>query len=457
MTNYLKIQLLPFENNEDDERTPLIIISTDLMKQTYTNNPQKITLKSGQNTIDCFFKLSSTESKQCIYCSKVIFEKLFLPESPTDLYVKINLNDHIWEFGPFIGIVTDQIKNKHFGTIDTFIKELHSYAKQKNFFLYVFNYPNFHKDYVDGHWFKVADSSWETLKLPTPHVIHNRIHSRLNEKSNEAQLFFKQLEAANIPCFNERFLNKWEIYKILSSHDHLLPYIPETKLLNGRASIEEMANIHDALFLKPVQGSQGKNIFRIKEAEEGFSLDYTTFSGEVAKQYPSIQTLYSVIRPQLKKQRYIIQQGLKLLTYDERPLDFRLLCHRKNENLWVVTSSLARVSSKTEFVSNIARGGEIFKVNTILMNHFEKKLANQIRQLLYEIAIEIATSIHQNAIGVYGELGIDLAIDENGKPWIIEVNTKPSKNHDPEQISSKIRPSAKAVIDYCHRLTNWKI
>ncbi|HYK72188.1 MAG TPA: YheC/YheD family protein, partial [Pseudoneobacillus sp.] len=37
-----------------------------------------------------------------------------------------------------------------------------------------------------------------------------------------------------------------------------------------------------------------------------------------------------------------------------------------------------------------------------------------------------------------------------GHPWLIEINSKPSKNFEEQEI--KIRPSAKAIISYCQFL-----
>ncbi|WP_017754258.1 YheC/YheD family endospore coat-associated protein [Calidifontibacillus oryziterrae] len=455
MNNFYKVQLLPCEVERND-KSPIIIISRNLMEQTNTTELQKVALRSGKCLIDCNIDVhSASQEAQTIYCSKVLYEKLFLPESPINIYLKVNSEDAIWEFGPYIGIVTDQIKNNHFGTIDKFIYELQRYAREKSSFLYVFHYQNYHNDYVDGYWYNGASSGWYPHKLPVPHVIHNRIHSRITERSSATSLFFKQLEKVNIPYFNERFLNKWEVFELLCEYDYLLPYLPHTKLLNGRATIEEMLKDYETVFIKPVHGSQGKNIFKINQLEAGFNLDYTTFSGEIERYYPTIMQLYDVIRPKFKEQRYIIQQGLKLLSWQDRPLDFRLLCHQKYENEWVISSQVARVSSKNEFVSNISRGGELFTINHVLFEHFEQKTAIHLKKLLAEIAIEVAFAIHQHTDGIYGELGIDLALDEDGKPWIIEVNTKPSKNHDLGLKTLQVRPSAKAIINFCHNLTAW--
>jgi glutathione synthase/RimK-type ligase-like ATP-grasp enzyme len=88
-------------------------------------------------------------------------------------------------------------------------------------------------------------------------------------------------------------------------------------------------------------------------------------------------------------------------------------------------------------------------VTHVLRRRYEKGELLHLRQHLKEIALEVANGIGMVSEGMYAELGIDLAIDQSGRPWIIEVNTKPSKNLDSAPCSSPIRPSAKAIILYC--------
>lgn len=457
MKNMFKVQILPLDQTEA-ESSSTIIISSDLSKQTNTSHGQKITLIAGNRVVDCIIHVSSSKEQSTIHCAAAILEGLFLPMDSFTIFINIHSNKNIWELGPFVGIVTDRIHHNHFGTIQAFLEELQAYGNERHILVYPFHFENLHRDYVDGYIYSLANNNWIKTNLPVPHVVHNRIHSRLIERSEKAKHFFEELNKAKIPYFNERFLNKWHVYEALSGHEHLLPYLPETKLLNGRKTFEEMVNKHDLLFLKPVHGSQGKNIFKVEPKEENFLLDYSTFSGEIEKEYPTMQLLYEAIQPRLQKQRYIIQQGIPLLAYEEeRPLDFRLLCHRISETDWGVTSTVARVSSKNEFVSNLSRGGELFKIDKALVGHFDKKTILQINQLLKEIAIEAALIIDNHADGIYGEFGIDLAIDKEGKPWIIEINTKPSKNQDPEGFNPKVRPSAKAILNYCHSLTGWRL
>jgi glutathione synthase/RimK-type ligase-like ATP-grasp enzyme len=131
-------------------------------------------------------------------------------------------------------------------------------------------------------------------------------------------------------------------------------------------------------------------------------------------------------------------------------MDFRALCHKNQHDLWEVTSLVARISAEEQFVSNIARGGQTTKPLSVLKPLFRKKMCNEIILQMKELSIEAATIISSHSDGITGELGVDIGVDQDGKVWLIEVNSKPSKNF--EEPAVKIRPSAKAIVRFCTKL-----
>lgn len=67
---------------------------------------------------------------------------------------------------------------------------------------------------------------------------------------------------------------------------------------------------------------------------------------------------------------------------------------------------------------------------------------------LKQAALDIAKGIESSIPAHFGELGVDLAFDTNGRVWLLEVNSKPSKNDNTPLKDSKIRPSVKAMLEY---------
>jgi glutathione synthase/RimK-type ligase-like ATP-grasp enzyme len=449
-----KIQIEIKAVSDERLRSPNTIQMSDSIAKIFKiQHGQLFNLYCGRNSQEVQ-TVSIKESDPIIYCSYSLLEKLSLPLETFSISFA-QIGNHSFTLGPVLCVVTEIRDNNgtiSLGSIEGFCEELAIYCERLGILFYLTGLNLFQENL--GYIFQ--QGSWKKSTVPTPHVVHNRIHSRKREQSELFKQFANKLVELEIPYYNDHFINKWEVHEVLEKEDHLSPYLPETKLLLNKQILEEMLAKHSYVFLKPIHGSQGRKIFKINVLEDGlYDLDYTTFAKELENKYDTIHSLFLSLRTRLNKQGYIIQQGIPLFSYQDRPLDFRFLCQKVESDDWKITSIVARVSAKNDFVSNLSRGGELKKIEEVLTDSFVQKEIRQIKKLMSELAIEIASLIDSSIPGFFGELGIDLALDKDGKPWLIEVNTKPSKDQDPKHFSSKIRPSAKAIIKHCLHLANY--
>ncbi|MEH7222697.1 YheC/YheD family protein [Bacillus sp. JJ1566] len=450
MTEKILIELIPVSNEQVSSLQ--IKMSDSIFKKFGLQNEQKIELICSRNSVLVEI-VSINEGEPVIQCTDFILKELQLPTGNFSITLYKRSTNRL-EIGPVVGLLTEvNEKNAQisFGSIEEFCKEIALYANEIGVFFYVYSLNTFYNHngyiYLDGKWIKSI--------VPYPQVVHNRIHSRKREQSRKFIDFTNELQMNNVPYFNDHFLNKWEVHEILKEQEHLHSYIPDTELLTSKDVLFEMLEKYQCVFVKPVHGSQGRNIFRIhKTDEDKYLLDYTTFSGDIETVYQGFASLFQSLFPRLKQHTFIVQQCISLLLYKEKPLDFRVLCQKQSSDKWQLTSIIARVSSKDQFVSNLARGGEIQKVYQVLLENFDVKQIPHINRLMKDLALEVCSIIDGMDDGIFAELGIDLALDVNGKPTIIEVNTKPSKNQEQDQLSTKIRPSAKAILQHCIFLSN---
>ncbi|GCD83893.1 YheC/YheD family protein [Parageobacillus thermoglucosidasius] len=349
-----------------------------------------------------------------------------------------------------IAVMTEiaQTTDSHvsFGSIHEFCKELAEYSKQHHLTLYVTSLPMYLENEKIGYQW--INGEWTKTEVPPAKVIYNRIHSRKAEYSRLFERLIRKLEDEHVLMFNHRFLHKWEVHEHLLNHAHLHPYLPKTELFAHKQTLDHFLEQFPVIFIKPVHGSQGRHIFRIEKTGNDFLLDSSILTKEMVRQYASTSSLFAALKERIKSAA-IIQQGIAIQTMDGRPVDFRLSCHRIYGGEWRVTSAVARIAQQEQFVSNLARGGEIVSIDTVLRQWYGRNKAFWLKTLLKEIALETASILASEADGLYGEFGIDIAIDQENKPWIIEVNTKPSKQTDAAMPNVLIRPSAKAIIDYC--------
>lgn len=206
-----------------------------------------------------------------IHFPEYLFQQFSLPIQPYKFLAIYKKDMNLLSLGPIIGLVTD-FKHKgkeepHFGSIHNFCEELHHGITDNGGFLYVFSYTNFS---VQGFYFDAG--IWKPAELPLPDVIYNRIHSRRLEFGKEYQLFRQTLAELCIPIFNDRFLSKWEVHEHLIHENHLHSYIPDTNIFT-KDNLTSFAERYETIFIKPVHGSQGRNIFKLQRENNLFSLE----------------------------------------------------------------------------------------------------------------------------------------------------------------------------------------
>jgi glutathione synthase/RimK-type ligase-like ATP-grasp enzyme len=346
-------------------------------------------------------------------------------------------------------ILTDLIKPNApspLGTITDFCKELAKLCEENDVVFYMTTLKEFQTDQFRGY--KFVNDRIEKLEVPPPSVIHNRIHLRKNEATKEFRNITSQCKQTDIPLFNERFLNKIEVFQSFIDSPYLKPYVPYTEKYGDDRQLEKFLTLYETIFIKPIHGSQGRGIFKVHTIKNYFYLEEEDGHSKKEKEFTSLKNLLRYLKPLLNKKSYIIQQGIPLLLSNNRPLDFRFLCHKNPQKKWEVTSSVARISHQQHFVSNISKGGEIEKVTSLLQSFLSKKEAYHLKKLLAELAVECCQWIDSTFDGLFVEFGVDLALDHHFNPWVIEMNSKPSKDLGEHFQSNKIRPSTKAIFSF---------
>lgn len=406
------------------------------------------------DTITIFFGLTSVlvnitsidEKENILFASPSLLSYLTLSNVQQIRYRYLSSEQQLF-LGPIIAIVTDiqSIEPLSFGSISDFCEEVAVLSEQSSCFFYVTSLSLWDKEHIVGYYFQ--EGQWRKEKMPFPSIVYNRIHSRKAEQSNTFQNWLDVLQDYGTPHFNDRFLNKWEVYETLLTFPHLKPFLPTSYLFTDCKVLEQVLSEFPCIFVKPIYGSKGKHIFKIMMSQEKFLVDYTTFQRDISKEYATLPELFAMLKQHIGRRPYIVQQGLSLYTYFDRSVDFRILCQKKDHYTWNVTSVVARVSSRDEFVSNVDRGGEMYKMDEILQWGFETNEIKHVKKLIIELSLETAKCLSQAYNGLYAEFGLDIAIDQLGNPWLLEVNIKPSKNKLPA--TSSARPSARALLLYC--------
>ncbi len=364
--------------------------------------------------------------------------------------------------GPLIGVLVSRaypdMPDKPFGSITLFCRELVEACAAQGAYVYFFTPSQLDASSatVEG-W--VYQEGWRMMTMPVPDVVNNRLTTRKLENRPSVQHFMKEVKIRHkATVFNEKFLDKTEVFDALKKDESLVRYLPESHLLRNYTMLKSMCSRYNNIFLKPVRGSLGKGIIRIARSEgTGYQAMFATTAGTRKQHYANLVKLYSTISAKMKTVRYQIQQGLQLIEIQKRPVDFRALVQKNAEGKWKITSIVARTAGSQHFVSNLARGGTLSTVGEAVARSNLQTGVNRsdATQRLQQAALNIARGIDAHIPAHFGELGIDLALDTTGKVWLLEVNSKPSKNDNTPLNDNKIRPSVRMMIQYSRFLSGF--
>ncbi|MFC5468365.1 YheC/YheD family protein [Cohnella suwonensis] len=363
--------------------------------------------------------------------------------------------------GPLIGVLISrdnpEQSEKPFGDITMFCRELTDACRSQGAYVYFFT-PNAigaSLTTVEG-W--VYAKGWHRMNLPAPNVVNNRLTSRKLENRPIVQQFIREIKHRfGAQVFNEKFLDKSEVFDALKRDPSLQKYLPESHLLQNYTMLKSMCSRYSSVFLKPVRGSLGKGIIRLTRiGPENWQASYATVSGTKRQSFSSLAKLFSSIAGKMKTVRYLIQQGLNLIEVGGRPVDFRALTQKNATGKWAITSIVGRTADSQHFVSNLARGGTLSTVKeAVAKSNLPAAQRGDASARLSKAALDIARGVDAYIPAHFAELGIDLALDSSGRVWLIEVNSKPSKNDNTPLKEGKIRPSVRMIIQYARFISGF--
>ncbi|MCL6626145.1 MAG: YheC/YheD family protein [Alicyclobacillus shizuokensis] len=271
---------------------------------------------------------------------------------------------------------------------------------------------------------------WEPSELPMPDVIYDQVISRKVERRSGAAKVRRELSKMyGERIFNDGFFDKWQVHEWLTANRRTRAWVPLTARYTTSAAAAGFIARFPLTYLKPVHGSLGLGVIRVERSGDGYQWTmrrkHAPAQGAFAA---SAEELVERLKPRLQSRPYLLQQGLVLATVHRRPFDIRILMQRDGSGQWRRTKMFARVARSGEVTSNLSSGGEAYPVPAVLSQIAGRgaktgRLLRQIRRTAWHV-VDV---VERGADKSFAELGIDLGIDQEGRVWVIEVNSKPWK------------------------------
>ncbi|MBU9711283.1 YheC/YheD family protein [Evansella tamaricis] len=282
------------------------------------------------------------------------------------------------------------------------------------------------------YYWDAIEEKWKDTRHPIPHVVYNRFPYRKGEMSEGVQSYFRKLKSKGIPIFNDSFFNKEHIAKLIKGDDILKNFFPKTVLLNKEGTLKTFLTKYNQVFIKDVEGAQGKGIWKVERIRQR----YTLHSQRKIVEDLSFSQLHYLLKQVYLNRRILIQEGIPVTTIDGTPYDFRVLMHFYKNN-WQLTGLGARQARENGFTTHVPQGGRVVPMDQVpikpkeeLVHHLGKSLG-ELLQRYYTVR----------------EFSFDIGMDQMRNLSILDVNSKPM-TFDEEHIQrNRIQTLVKILLN----------
>ncbi|NHN30215.1 YheC/YheD family endospore coat-associated protein [Paenibacillus agricola] len=276
---------------------------------------------------------------------------------------------------------------------------------------------------IEVNAYVMEKGEFVSKSVPIPQVIHNRAIYRGRKQ-------YRQL--ASWITEGRQVFNQWNRYgklyiqKVLLQAPYLRPHLPCTYKAS-LSHVATMMKLYDTLIIKPNKSSIGRGIMKLERSGQGWKLTYPASLSIHNKKWQTLQfpgkRLPLLLRNRLRRGQYIVQQRLPLATFHERPFDLRVSVQRGAQGQWQITGIVAKVAPKHRFLTNIAQGGLVTRLEHILAEEYphlqQPNVFASIERFSLQVAEHLGCSLPHMA-----DLGLDIAITVEGFPMLIECNGK---------------------------------
>ncbi|MFD2371546.1 YheC/YheD family protein [Brevibacillus sp. GCM10020057] len=217
-------------------------------------------------------------------------------------------------------------------------------------------------------------------------------------------------------------MGKWSKHQHLVKDEFLRDYLPATRLFTPER-LWEYVEDYEKVILKPSGGGGGAGIIQVSDKGDN---RYLVHAGNTRRIVEGRDYTVSYVKSLFRPKPYLLQPLIQLGRIDGRPFDVRVMVQRRgSESPWVLTGWVAKLAGPGFVVTNVARSrGKVLPLEkAIRLSNVSAPdhLFEEIRQVALAAAKVLGT-----AYPTLREVGLDLGIDIEGKPWIIEANFRPN-------------------------------
>ncbi|MBU8918020.1 YheC/YheD family protein [Neobacillus sp. 114] len=134
--------------------------------------------------------------------------------------------------------------------------------------------------------------------------------------------------------------------------------------------------------------------------------------------------IINVSSNKIGRKQHIIQQKLDLNFYNNQVIDYRLYLAKDQTGKWLCTGWVAKNGVPGSIVSNHSNGGTVQPAFYTLQESLglTSETTEDLKQQFFTVACRAAECLEKQSGKLFGDLGVDMAVDKNKHIWIIELS-----------------------------------
>jgi len=288
-----------------------------------------------------------------------------------------------------------------------------------------------------------VDGEWKDSYFPYPDVVYDRYKQR---GAPNSQIYYDWLK--DVP-FNETrpggSFSKLKLYRLLSQNDRLRGNLLPFEQIQEPEQAIRFIDRHGACVLKPSIGTLGERILLLERDGDHYIAADNLHLHRLNK-----QDLAVLIGRLAQERTFLIQRFVLSETRDGLPYYLRLHKVRLPDGSWQTAAYVPTIS--------LWAGKKIVNHKSVLevfarwkaFSEYEYPAADrrqQIQLALDRFGAAVVRELDKRLPDLPGELALDLAIDADGHPWLLEANMNLMGSSFREfEIAKAMIPAALALV-----------
>ncbi|MDQ0191818.1 YheC/YheD family endospore coat-associated protein [Paenibacillus wynnii] len=332
---------------------------------------------------------------------------------------------------PVLGILTLYLNEAKQLEEKSVYQRMITQGKRIGLDVFVFTPMDVHssKELIHALVYDPQTGKWSRKWRNFPQMIYDRC--RIQRSARFQQLLRFRSKYNHLTFLNRPLRNKWTIHQTFSQKGRFRQHLPETLLYHSSDDLLRMLKRSPVIYIKPASGTGGRGILRIEKLKDPrgmFDIQGRRQDRRIiTPRKVSLSRLSSIVRQWCIGGRFLVQQGIPLRLPGGRFHDYRMLVQKNGQGKWEMTGMAGRIGAARSVTSNLHGGGHAVRAEKLLRDWLgSAEKADKAMKASEKLGLEAAAFL-EDSFGALCELALDLAIDHEGRIYVLEVNPKPAR------------------------------